>query len=255
MNDKDIIFLTPIKDYGIFDEYCQMAAADHFWVYWRFEVLKKVAPELLKGKILDVGCGNGVVRGMLEGLFDCVVSGCDLVIDILRLIPPGKGRIYFYDVNQREKQLKGEFPLILLMDVLEHINDPVTFLGSAGYHLTEGGRLIVNVPAWPYLYSSYDKVQGHVKRYTMDVLKKELDAAGYDIQKITYWGMVLWPIVCLRKFLLRFFPEKDAVRVSYPSSPFVDFIMGIMMRMELLLGSRWPFGTSIMAVAVKRENI
>jgi hypothetical protein len=121
--------------------------------------------------------------------------------------------------------------------------------------MAPGGRLVINVPAWQYMYCSFDKVQGHVKRYIPDVLKKELDAAGFDVEKFTFWGMSLWPVLCLRKFLLQFFPEKEAMGVTYPSSPFVDCVMGVMMRLELLLGSWWPFGTSVMAVAVKRPNV
>ncbi len=250
-----IDFLSKVRENPFANDYAESTQVEHFWVKWRFEVLKKVVPaKIMQGKVFDIGCGNGIVRDQLEKSYSVDVSGCELDLTVLQRVKPGRGNIYYYDITERSPQLERGFSTVVLMDVLEHVAEPRQFLEAVRFHLKDTGSVVINVPAWPCLYSSFDKIQGHVKRYTTGDLRSELDAAGFDIVKITYWGMTLWPGGVLRKVFLRFFPEKEAFNVSYPSSPLVDFVMGVVMRMELLLGSCWPIGTSIMAVAVRRIN-
>ena len=254
MENQDIKFLTPVKEYGIFTGYCEIAHTDHFWVRWRFEVLRRfIKPELFDGLILDVGCGNGVVRKQLEDSYGIPVSGCDLDLKVLKLVPPGQGEVYFYDINQKEGSLKEKYSTLLLMDVLEHIAQPVAFLESARYHLKNDGRLILNVPAWPHLYSSFDSIQGHVKRYTPSALKSELEAAGFKVEKLAYWGLSLLPMFWMRKLCLNFCPKEKAVAVSFSMPGFVNRILCGIMKTELFfLGGTAPWGTSIMAQAVRK---
>jgi len=58
------------------------------------------------------------------------------------------------------------FDTILYIDVLEHIADDKSELRNAAKHLSPGGALIVLSPAFPSLYSEFDRALGHERRYT-----------------------------------------------------------------------------------------
>ena len=58
------------------------------------------------------------------------------------------------------------YDAVFLLDVIEHIPDDTAFLIAALQHLRRGGLIIVNVPASMLFFSDYDRVAGHVRRYT-----------------------------------------------------------------------------------------
>lgn len=249
---KEPVFISPEREYDFSDDYNFLARRDHFWVRWRFEVLRKVVPDgWIAGDFLDVGCGNGVVRDETEKAYRVVVSGCDVNSRALRLAGLGRGQFYYYDILDKHAPFRNAFDGVLLMDVLEHVESPVIFLRTIAWHLKDGGKLVVNVPAWPSLYSSFDKVQGHVKRYVLRDLKEELNAAGFEVRVITYWGMLLLPVIWIRTVLLKLIPRLGTVKACSTSNAFTDLVMSWVMRIELL-ASRWPWGTSVMAIAVKK---
>src|SRR4030095_9935198 len=77
----------------------------------------------------------------------------------------------------------GTFDLVLLLDVIEHVEDDAGFLdGSIVPHLAPGGVLIVSVPAYQGLYSSHDDALAHHRRYSPGrlraVLEPRLDVAA-----------------------------------------------------------------------------
>jgi hypothetical protein len=110
--------------------------------------------------------------------------------------------VYCYDVNEKDPSLQYKFDLILLFDVLEHIADEDRFLAALICHLAPTGKVVVNVPAGQWAYSSYDRAAGHVRRYS---IRSASDVAARNNLKITawtYWGLPLLPTLALRKLWL-----------------------------------------------------
>lgn len=249
-----IEFLSEPSDFSMADEWYEFVTEDHFWFKWRFEILTKLIPlEYDWGKVLDIGCGNGIVGGQMEKFYGQKTSGCDLNLKALQMNPPQRGPLYFYNIHQRHLTFEKSFSNVLLFDVLEHIDDPVAFLDSIKFHLKPGGRVVINVPALPWLYSKYDKVAGHVQRYTRTSLRRELDAAGFDVEKMAAWGMSMVPLLLIRKFILCFCPEDKVIKTGFqPMSPLVGRILDFMRRVECKLFSNVPIGSSLMVVARKR---
>ena len=253
---EKIEFLSPPSDYVMADEYYQFATIDHFWIKWRFEALRKILPKgYVWGRTLDIGCGNGVVREQIEKYYNSTVAGCDLNLSALRMAPLGCGPLYFYNIHQRHKEFKESFSTILLLDVLEHIKEPISFLNSVSFHLKVGGRLIINVPVFQWFYSRYDKVQGHVKRYNFLLLKSELRLSGFNIENATYWCMSLMFLLLIRKFIMRFCRKKQVMRIGFqPISPLIDYIMQFIRRIECVILPRPPAGTSLIVIARKERS-
>lgn len=253
VDTNKIIFLSPESDCSMVDEWYEFATRDHFWMKWRFEALQRSIPaDCNWERTLEIGCGTGVAREQIEKFYGCNVTGCDLNLKALEMAITSEGPLYFYNIHQKHEEFRESFTTILLLDVLEHIEDPVSFLNSVGFHLKKTGRLIINVPAFQSLYSQYDKAIGHIRRYNVPSLKKELHLSGFRIERADYWGMSLIPLLIARRFILRFYREDQLIKAGFqPVSPFIDFILRSMMKVEYAFFPRPPFGTSLIAIARK----
>ncbi len=127
---------------------------------------------------MEIGCGSGVARRMLEKDLGIPVDGCDLSRAGLEMAEPGRGRLLFYNILDLEPSLLSHYDALFLLDVVEHIPDDEAFLAAALQHLRPGGIVVVNVPASMMLFSQYDRVTGHVRRYTRSSLARLFRACG-----------------------------------------------------------------------------
>jgi SAM-dependent methyltransferase len=250
---QKIIFLSTKSDCFMADEWYQFATADHFWMHWRFEALTRIIPKDFKwGRTLEIGCGTGVLRKQIETSCNCAIIGCDLNLNALQMAIESTSPLYFYNIHQCHEELRESFSTIIMFDVLEHIKEPVNFFKSVSFHLTKGGKLIINVPALQFLYSSYDKVAGHLRRYNISNLENELRSAGFRVEHAAYWGLSLIPLLMLRKFILRFFREDKIIQVGFqPGSPWINRVLKSIMRIEYAIFPKPPAGTSLIVVARK----
>ena len=253
---EKIRFLSDPAEYNMAEEWYEIAQEDHFWVRLRFAILRKIAAEnVFMGRILDVGCGHGVSRAQIEEHYHCAVDGCDLNLAALSRAAAGRGDLLFYNVRNRAGELKESFSAVVLFDVLEHVPDPVEFLRSVGFHLGNEGKLIVNVPALQMLFSKYDLAAGHIKRYSLTSLKKEMSEAGFEIEKATYWGVVFIPLLLVRRFALRFVPKEKIIQTGFrPGGSFFAFILDSLSRLERMLPMQPIAGTSLMVIARKNKR-
>jgi len=232
------------------DEWFEFATADHFWMQWRHRVLVRA---LKRGgdrvrNALEIGCGHGIARDMLERDLGIPVDGCDLNRAALETAKPGKGQLFLYDILDQKPSLLGCYDAVFLLDVIEHINDDAAFLRAALRHLRSGGLVAVNVPANMLLFSDYDRAAGHVRRYTPGGLRKLLDNCGVETQAVEPWGMLMTPLLFIRKALLRRAKRSETIRTGFvPPNAAVRLLLQGMKNLETALPFRMPFGTSILA--------
>lgn len=254
---EGIVFLSAPSYYSMAEEWYEFVTEDHFWIKWRFTVLKNIIPHDYQwGRILDIGCGNGVVGKQIQDSWGVKISGCDLNLAALRTIPSGRFSLYFYNIHERYQEFKHFFSTISLMDVLEHIADPVEFLKAVCFHLKSDGRLIINVPAIPLLYSRYDQASGHVKRYDFSTLKRELNLSGFEIERIQYWGISLVLVLLIRKFVLLFCDQQKIMETGFnPKSDLASRFLDSIRRIECRVLPRPMFGSSIMAVVKRKTSV
>lgn len=251
---EQIVHLSPPSTYSMADEWYGFVTPNHFWIQWRFACIRKLLPKKhYWGKILDIGCGNGALGQQIEAQYGILASGCDLNEKALRTISGGYDQLYFYNIHQRNAEFEGCFSTILLMDVLEHLDKPVEFLESASYHLSPGGKIIINVPAIQMLYSKYDTIAGHVKRYRLDTITNELTRAGFHIESAGYWGLALVPLLLVRKLVLIFFKDEDVIEIGFqPSSQLIRQLLNLLMSIETKLFARTVIGSSLLVIAGKK---
>jgi 2-polyprenyl-3-methyl-5-hydroxy-6-metoxy-1,4-benzoquinol methylase len=232
------------------DEWFQFATADHFWMQWRHHVLlravKRAGGPLRRA--LEVGCGHGVARDMLERDLGIAVDGCDLNRTALEMAKPGKGKLFVYNLMDQEPSLLGRYDAVFLLDVIEHINDDASFLTAALRHLRPGGLVVINVPAGMLFYSDFDKAVGHVRRYTQRSLAKLLDRCGVEAPTTKAWGLLMVPLLFGRKVLLRTSRTADIIRAGLvPPNGISRLVLHGMKNIETALPFSMPFGTSVLA--------
>lgn len=144
--------------------------------------------------------------------------------------------------------------IILMLDVLEHIEDDAAALESVHTLLMPGGTAILTVPALPSLWSEHDEVNLHFRRYTKGVLRERLQAAGLEIRSLRY--MFGWPLGLMyaRRFLAK--SGKSEYSVNVPPRPinaafrFLTFVEENVCRMV----GMWPFvGSSLVAIVTRSQ--
>jgi SAM-dependent methyltransferase len=232
------------------DEWFDHATADHFWMQWRQEVLVRQLSRIKHPieKALDVGCGHGVVRELLERDLGFAVDGCDLNRRALEMATNRKGRVLLYDIFDRNPALLEAYDLVLLMDVIEHVDDDLCFLRAAIEHLKPGGVVVINVPAHMALYSRYDEVIGHKRRYDKAQIECLFRHMNVEPLSIAYWGLTLLPFLFARKIIVRFVSRERTIHTGFAEQNAVTRkVLRITQRLELSARFPMPIGTSLMA--------
>jgi SAM-dependent methyltransferase len=236
------------------DQWFEVASIDHFWIQRRFRVLQILAGELIgEGReMAEIGCGNGLLQRQIETNYDRSVSGLDLNEYALQRNVSTRSRVFCYDILDRNTRLEGAFDVVFLFDVLEHITDEDTFLNALLFHLKPNGKLIVNVPAGPWAFSSYDRAAGHVRRYLIGSLRDTAHRNAFDVADWTYWGLPLIPMLAIRKLWLAIYNNDDAIiRTGFDSrSAWINRSLKKLSTLEPI--PQKIIGTSLMAILQRR---
>ncbi len=172
------------------------------------QLVRSLCPRPGQARILDVGCGDALLFDKLAPLGE--VEGVEVSADLVSDDNPWRGQITigpFDTAYQPERQ----FDLILMLDVLEHFDDPVAALRHAHSLLAPDGHLIVHVPAFPQLWTSHDDFNHHYIRYTRQTLRAVLQHAYFDAASMHYtfhWTYGAKRIVRWKEQFLRHSPNR-----------------------------------------------
>jgi SAM-dependent methyltransferase len=198
---RDITYLSTPVGVSMADQWFDIAALDHFWIRRRFDVFRQLSGGLVSQarEIAEVGCGHGLVQRQIEDAYGREVTGFDLNQFALQRSLSRLSKLYCYDIGQRNPEFHQRFDLIFLFDVLEHITDEDSFLTSLLFHLSPGGKLVINVPAGQWGYSSYDRVLGHIRRYSIRTLRATAERSHLEVAVWTYWAFPMLPALAIRK--------------------------------------------------------
>ena len=161
----------------------------------------------------------------------------------------GRGRLMVYNIFDEDASLLNAYDMILLMDVVEHIDDDLFFLNAALKHLKPGGIVAINVPAHMRLYSKYDEVAGHKRRYNTANIKELFRAAKVEPISIVQWGFSLMPLLLARKAVLSFVSRERTIRIGFASpNILLRRILGTLQSIETHMPFSMPLGSSILAI-------
>lgn len=257
---ESVEVITRRGEQPFLESWYELADESHLWFRWRMAAalnqLRLLGLPLEQSlRALEVGCGTGVLRSQFERATRWAVDGADLDYQALRQAAPARGRTLYYDVRDEAAELVGAYDVLILYDVLEHIEEPRPFVASLLRHLKPGGLLLVNVPAVPRLYGEYDRAAGHFRRYDKRGLLREFGGHDVEVIDVRYWGFGLLPLLLLRGLMLRLGgrgSSEEVVRRGFESPhPLFDKLLGALMRAEVRALRNPPLGSSLLMVCRK----
>jgi len=207
-------------------------------------------------RLLDAGCGTGGLLRILgsarsgDRLFglDVWERACALTAQrSLRPVVQGAiDRLPFAD---------GAVDCVVSADVLCHESvDPLLALREARRCLRARGILVLSLPAYQWLMSYHDVRVRTARRFTRGMLLALIRDAGFVPLYTTYWNTLLFPIMALRRLVVRRADEESDVH-QYP--PMVERFFRALLACERTLlraGARMPFGGSVLVVARRRDE-
>ena len=225
---------------------------NHWW--WRartkfvIETLRRYRPAAGWPTILDIGCGDGLFFEYLKQFGE--VEGIEPCAELVNPHNPDRERIHIAPFDEHFTP-SHKYSLILMLDVLEHLAEPMRALSHAMELLMPEGVLMATVPAFTLLWTNHDVLNHHFTRYTAHSFRKVACGAGLDIKEERYLFHWTFPVklgVRLVERTLRLKPTPPAIATKGIN----QFLYGIT-RFEQIALSHLPipFGTSLMVVGQK----
>jgi SAM-dependent methyltransferase len=150
-------------------------------------------------RILEVGAGIGnMTQHFLDREYVLATDSDDQLLLALqeRLGARSNLRTRRLDLLENPDAITSErFDTIVCLNVLEHIEDDRKALRNMFHILEPGGKLVLLVPAFQWLFGSMDVGLGHYRRYTRKELREKFIATGFDIVSVRWmnmFGMIGW---------------------------------------------------------------
>ena len=174
----------------------------------RTHLIDRAMRKLRPAHLLDIGCGRGYVTE-IAARHATRVTATDLAP---RAVAETKRRLAWHPHAEVrvENALTADwhangrrFDAILLSEVLEHLEDDRGTLESCARLLSPGGRLVLTVPANPQLWTTWDDLAGHLRRYRRAELVSKLTDSGLSVESITNWGFPITGWLAIRGAKLR----------------------------------------------------
>jgi len=145
-------------------------------------------------RIFDVGCGWGVNLQALEAS-GYHATGFDISRRILELIDQPNRQLVEADITKPLPGGVAPCDGLFALDVIEHLDDDQAAVRQFARLVRFGGFVIVSVPALPELFSEYDRIQGHRRRYLPETLRAAFAGTGLTVRSIFWWGAWMVPIL------------------------------------------------------------
>lgn len=229
--------------------------------HWWFVGRRSIVASLLRGsglskdaRLLDVGCGTGGNLGMLCEFGQVIGAELD---ETAAQLARGRGHapIVRGKLPDSLPLSADSFQCITLLDVLEHIDDDLTTLKTMNTLLATDGKLLITVPAFPFLWGAHDEAHHHHRRYRAKGLRRLLTDAGFEVTTLSYCNSWLFPAVAVVRLLRRFFPAANAgVELSLPPAPVNTLLAKLFSSERHLLRAGLPFGVSLVVLAKKQTE-
>lgn len=223
---------------------------NHYWNHARNNIIRKflVRHRLHTGKILEIGCGRGVVLEYLRSRnIQCTgveladvepFSGCRA--DIFT-----KTDAFDLPAGIRESQ-----DTVLLLDVIEHLENPAAMLEEIKRKFEGARHIVLTVPARQELWTNYDVYNGHYRRYDLAEMTR-LSTAEVRLVEAGYFNHLLYPVFWLVAHMMK--KRETSIKAPSGIGLVIHGLLSFVLRMDYsFLPARLP-GTSIIALYSLRE--
>ena len=239
---------------AVFD---RMAELDQ--IHWWYVARRKILADLIgreivpprSARVLEIGCGTGHNFEMLRhfGHIDALEVD-DAARDLASLrLGAEVGSAPLPALTGVES---GAYDLVALLDVLEHIDGDRAALESIAAKLAPGGRILVTVPAYQWMWSAHDVAHHHKRRYSKRSLRNVAAAAGLRVDRIGYFNSLLFPVAAAARLLGKL-TGRTSSDDTLPPAPLNHLLREIFGLERHLIGRvPMPAGVSLFAILSNR---
>lgn len=195
--------------------------------YWWHVAKRQLVLRLLEkycpapGRLVEGGIGSG--RNLVEfNELGYDVTGFDLMPESVQHVRDrGIEDVRVHDLGQPWPVEQSSLRAVVLLDVLEHVENPALVLRHAHSALEADGAVIITVPAHPWLYSRWDEQLGHYRRYTVKQFRQHAVEAGFRVSWLNYWNSFTMPAAVAVRGWEKLFPKRT--QPDFPAvSPFTN---------------------------------
>jgi len=232
----------------------------HWWFVGRRAILESFLKQIISeirdpqsaARILDVGCGTGANLEMLAQFGEA--EGVDVSDDALEFCR-AKGLKTHKGLAEKLPFEDESFNLVTALDVVEHLDDDVAGLKEMNRVLKKGGRTLIFVPAFMWLWGVQDDISNHRIRYTRKQIIERLEKAGFEIERATYANWTFFAPILAGRTLMKLTGIKPESENNVNVSA-LNGVFGKLFGAERfwLKHANFPFGVSIVIVAKKAET-
>jgi SAM-dependent methyltransferase len=226
------------------------ALEERMWWYRALHARLIDALAGVQGRVLDAGCGTGGLLASLATHSQWQPVGVEYEPKAARrarakaALPVVSGSINalpFADAG---------FAAAVVADVLCHKSvDPGAALAELHRVLRPGGLIVVNMPAYAWLFSAHDKRVQNIRRQTAGELRRMLEAAGFVRPILRYWNGLLLPLMIIQRKLRARRHDSASDVAMFP--PWLDATFHAITEIERRSRLVLPAGGSILGIAVR----
>ena len=228
----------------------------HWWFVARRSIIKRVIDKLTlpeSAEIFEAGCGTGGNLAMLADRGRVYAMELDetarLFASNLKLAEVQSGSLP-NDIPFPDRQ----FDLIVLLDVLEHIEKDSESLQALAKKLKPSGWLLITVPAYAWMWSKQDVILHHKRRYILSNLHQLVASAGYKVDFVSYFNFFLFPVIAGIR-LVQGLLGRGGNELTMPPKSLNNMLISLFSKERYLLDRlSLPFGVSIMLLAQKNVS-
>ena len=162
----------------------------HWYYHSKAAALRRAVGSFAPKRLLDVGAGSGFFS---RHLLERTQAESALCVDI-GYAADRDDRVAGKPVLYRRDTGPTDCDLVLMMDVLEHVDDDRGLVRHYADKVPGGAHFLVTVPAFEFLWSGHDVFLEHKRRYTLPEIETAMRDAGLEIVRGSYYFGLVFPL-------------------------------------------------------------
>lgn len=232
--------------------------SNYWWFTARLNIFQKLFENLREkglmpenAKILNLGCGTGIQTEIFSKYGEVV--SLDYSQDALDFCEK-RNLTNLVRADAEKLPFRPEsFDAVLCFDILEHIESDSNAVAEINRVLKKNGAAFISVPAFRFLWSSFDDVNWHKRRYRKREFEDLIRRNGLSAYKAGYFNFFLFPLALIRRLYEKIFKRNENQYYLPKTGLITNCLFNKIFGSEkfFLKHINFPWGVSIIGIARK----
>jgi SAM-dependent methyltransferase len=217
------------------------------------DLIERYSPDKQHPNILDIGCGCGYTMLELSRKFENVkgIDISDKAVDFCLTRGVNVQKALFPEEIPFSETV---FDIIIMSDVLEHIENDRKALEKALEILKPGGMILLTVPVHPFLWSKHDDFLHHKRRYTKKRFSEVFEKLPLERVVFSYYNSLLFPIAYVTRIISKIFRLDKSVSEKISSKSVLNDILERIFASEKFLLGKIPLPVGLSMIAIYKKT-